>query len=225
MKTLTVAEIMALNPCEAYPESRVLELWQGKNSLTALEILSLDIPPEDRLWVMMRNGVLPDGTLRQFANTTADRAVRNHCLTTCGVPAVEAWARNWIDGTNRTTYAAYAAADAADAAADAAYAAADAADAADAARAAAYAADVADAAYAAAYAARAAAYAAAYAADVAYAARAAAYAAAYAADVAYAAYAAAFAAWAARAAADAAADAAERQLQIADLVSLLEVQP
>jgi hypothetical protein len=198
MKTLTVAEIMALGPCEAYPESRVLELWQGKNSLTALEILSLDIPPEDRLWVMMRNGVLPDGTLRQFANTTADRAVRNHCLT-CGVPAVEAWARNWIDGTNRTTYAAYAAADAADAAADAARAAA--------------------------YAARAAAYAAAYAADVAYAARAAAYAAAYAADVAYAAYAAAFAAWAARAAADAAADAAERQLQIADLVSLLEVQP
>lgn len=135
MKTLTVAEIMALGPCEAYPESRVLELWQGKDSLTALEILSLDIPPEDRLWVLTRNGVLPDGTLRRFANTTADRAVRNHCLT-CGVPVVEAWARNWIDGTNRTTdAAARAAADAAyvaaRAAARAAYDAYDAADAAE----------------------------------------------------------------------------------------------
>jgi hypothetical protein len=184
MKTLTVAEIMALGPCEAYPESRVLELWQGKDSLTALEILSLDIPPEDRLWVLTRNGVLPDSTLRQFANMTADRAVRNHCLT-CGVPVVEAWARNWIDGTNRTTYAARAAADAAyaaDAAADA-YAAAHAADAA------------ADAAYAASYAADAAA---------------------------HAVYAVAHAV--AHAAADAASYAAERQLQIADLVLLLEVR-
>ena len=127
MKTLTVSDIMALNPCGRYPESRVRELWGERESLTLVEILSLDIPPEDRLWVLTRNGVLPDGTLRQFANTTADRAVRNHCLT-CGVPVVEAWARNWIDGTNRTTYAAaYAAADAsawvayaADAAADAA---------------------------------------------------------------------------------------------------------
>jgi hypothetical protein len=123
MRTLTVAEIMALNPCGAYPEDRVRELWRDRDALTLVEILCLDIPPEDRIWVLTRYGVLPDDVLRRFAHMTADRAVRNHCLT-CGVAAVETWARGWLDGTDRTSAAAYAARAAAYAAYAAAYVAA-----------------------------------------------------------------------------------------------------
>ncbi len=105
MKTLTVSEIMALNPCYVYPESRVRELFGDRDTLTLIEILRLDIPAEDRIWVLTREGVLPVDVLRRFAATVADRAVRNHCLT-CGVPAVESWARGWLDGTDRTACAA-----------------------------------------------------------------------------------------------------------------------
>ena len=119
MKTLTVDQIMSLRPCAAYPESRVRELWGDRESLSLVEILRLDIPAEDRIWVLTRDGVCDRAVLRRWADAIADRAVRTHCLT-CGVPAVESWARGWLDGTART----YAAADAADAAAYAASAAA-----------------------------------------------------------------------------------------------------
>jgi hypothetical protein len=149
MKSLTVSDIMALGPCYAYPESRVRELWGDRDALTLVEILRLNIPAEDRIWVLTREGVCDRDLLLTWVNGVADRAVRNHCLT-CGVAAVETWARRWLDGTDRTSaaaYAAYAAADAAYATVyDAAYAARAAA------RAAAYAAARA-AAYAAAYAA------------------------------------------------------------------------
>ena len=121
MKTMTVQDIMCLRPCAAYPESRVRELWGDRESLSLVEILRLDIPAEDRIWVLTRDGVCDRAVLRRWADAIADRAVQAHCLT-CGVPEVEAWARCWLDGTART-YAAYAA-DAADAAADAAWAAA-----------------------------------------------------------------------------------------------------
>ena len=73
MKTLTVADIMNLRPCNAYPESRVRELWGERESLSLLEILSLPIPAVDRIWVLTRNGVLPTDTRQKFADMTADR--------------------------------------------------------------------------------------------------------------------------------------------------------
>ena len=122
MKTLTLSDIMALRPCAAYPESRVRELWGDRESLSLIEILRLDIPAEDRLWVLTRDGVCDRDVLRRWAGAIADRAVRTHCLT-CGVPAVESWARGWLDGTARTYAAADAAYAAAYAATDAVYAA------------------------------------------------------------------------------------------------------
>jgi len=103
MKTLTVSNIMSLNPC--YSESRVRELFGDRESLTLVEILTLDIPPQDRIWVLTRDGVCSRDVLLAWMNRMADRAVRSYCLT-CGVPAVEAWARGWLDGTDRTRAAA-----------------------------------------------------------------------------------------------------------------------
>ena len=61
--------IMSYGPCEEYPESRVTELiGEGK---TPLEILRLNIPPEDRLWVLTRPGAIPGRQQREFARKTA----------------------------------------------------------------------------------------------------------------------------------------------------------
>jgi len=108
MKALTVSDIMSLNPCGAYPESRVRELWGDRESLTLVEILQLDIPAEDRIWVLTRDGVCSRDVLVAWMNRVADRAVRSYCLE-CGIAAVEAWARGWLDGTDRTRGAAEAA--------------------------------------------------------------------------------------------------------------------
>ena len=106
MKALTVSDIMALNPC--YHESRVRELFGDRESLTLVEILALDIPPEDRMWVLTRDGVCSRDVLSAWIDRIADRAVRNYC-SECGNTAVEAWARGWLDGTDRSQAAAAAA--------------------------------------------------------------------------------------------------------------------
>ncbi len=106
MKALTVSDIMVLNPC--YSESRVRELFGARESLTLVEILQLDIPPQDRIWVLTRDGVCSRDVLLAWMNRMADRAVRSYCLE-CGIAAVEAWARGWLDGTDRTRGAAEAA--------------------------------------------------------------------------------------------------------------------
>jgi len=147
MKALTVSDIMALEPC--YSESRVRELFGDRETVTVLEVAQAEIPPDDRVWLLLQPGVLPADVRTDATARIVTRAVTSHALH-CGNTAVEEWARGWLDGTNRSQ-----AADAADAAACAAAdAAADAADAAwAAARAAAWAARAAarDAAWAAAW--------------------------------------------------------------------------
>lgn len=54
MKKLTVEQMMSFHPCSKYPIEKVTALWAGREALTALDIISLDIPPEDRLWAVLR---------------------------------------------------------------------------------------------------------------------------------------------------------------------------
>ena len=83
-------------------------LFKGKDSIDWIAILDLDIPAKDKIWLATRKGALPLKMQRQFINIVADRAVKNHCLS-CGIKSVEAWAKAWLDGTDRS----YRAADAA----------------------------------------------------------------------------------------------------------------
>lgn len=106
MKELTVSDIMALEPC--YSEDKIIKLFGGRDKLSLLDILDLDIPTEDKVWVLTRPGVLSDALFNEFAALTADRAVRQHCLS-CGLPAVEAWAVKWLNGSDRSAEAAEAA--------------------------------------------------------------------------------------------------------------------
>jgi hypothetical protein len=105
--TLTVDQIMSYSPCLTYPRSRVKALWAGRPSLTLLEILDLDIPAEDRVWVLTRPrflnrpGVLTEAQTKAFLDRVVTRAVTTHVLH-CGIPAAEAWASGWLDGTDRS---------------------------------------------------------------------------------------------------------------------------
>ena len=65
---------MNWEPCSEYTESRVKELI-GKGK-TPLEILELEIPAEDRLWVVLRNEIIPENDLHELACKFAEQALR-----------------------------------------------------------------------------------------------------------------------------------------------------
>src|SRR3990172_2673676 len=124
----TVGEMLAEQPCEEYTAARIAELWAGRVALSLSEILDLNIPAKDKVWVACRPGALPTAVCRAWLKRVCDRAIRAHALE-CGVPPVEAWARGWLEGKDRSqaaaaAWAAWAAWAAADAAAWAAWAAA-----------------------------------------------------------------------------------------------------
>ena len=77
-KRMTVDDIMGLRPCEGYSRERVEELWDGKDSLTICEILALPIPERDRLWVVLRPGILSYTMRLRFACDCGERVV-THC--------------------------------------------------------------------------------------------------------------------------------------------------
>ncbi len=123
---ITVKQIMKWKPCPEYPKKRVIELiGDGK---TPLEICDLNIPSEDRLWVLLRLEIIPELKLHELACDFAQAVA--HLNPDPRVQAVIDAKRKWIKGeiTNEELAAARAAALAArDAAWDAALAAGDAA--------------------------------------------------------------------------------------------------
>jgi hypothetical protein len=55
MKTFTVDEVMAWRPCEEnYPRKRVSELWAGRDAVSIIDVLDMDIPDEDVVWFACR---------------------------------------------------------------------------------------------------------------------------------------------------------------------------
>ena len=73
MKTLTVDDVMKMEPCgwddeddgTNYTRKRVSALWAGRKRLSLLEVLDLGIPVDDRLWCVMH--ALDNYTARVFA--------------------------------------------------------------------------------------------------------------------------------------------------------------
>jgi len=72
---VSVRDIMRMEPCGEYTLARVRELWGDYTHLTALDILVLDIPAKDRLWAVLREGVVPDHLLHEFACRCAEHAL------------------------------------------------------------------------------------------------------------------------------------------------------
>lgn len=57
-----------------YSDDRIAELVP-EDGLSPLEVLALDIPPADRLWVVLREDVIPARELRHLACDWAERAL------------------------------------------------------------------------------------------------------------------------------------------------------
>jgi len=108
MKTWTIDEMLAERPCKEYTQERITELWAGRERLSLRDILMLDIPSSDRIWVACRPGALTDQQQAAWLERIVTRAIIHHALN-CGIPTVEAWAQNWLDGTDRSNAAAAAA--------------------------------------------------------------------------------------------------------------------
>src|SRR3990167_2288536 len=72
---LTVQRVMSYGPCAEYPESLVRELWAGRRSLKPAEVLDLDIPDEHKRWLLLRDGVIPQRIMREWACRCAARAL------------------------------------------------------------------------------------------------------------------------------------------------------
>ena len=79
--SVTVANVMSWKPCgwddkddgKNYTKSRVRRLFAGRRRLTALDVLALEIPVEDRFWVVLREELILARVLRLFACDCADR--------------------------------------------------------------------------------------------------------------------------------------------------------
>ena len=102
-----------------YPSERLEKLFD--RPLTVEEVLTrqdgewASVPIEDRFWVVLRDGVLPDRTLRLFAAACAEKACQDANWTDPRSLAAIQAARDFADGkiTAEELDAAWAAADAA----------------------------------------------------------------------------------------------------------------
>ena len=92
-----------------YSREEVLRLLKGKTELTIAEILTSDISAEDKLWLLLREEILPARTLHEFALWCAETA-----LTKANVTDEVYWnafriKRLWLNGeaTNEELEAAW----------------------------------------------------------------------------------------------------------------------
>jgi hypothetical protein len=106
MTPITVDLIMSHRPCAGYPRERVEALFGGRKSVSLLEALDADVPPEDLVWLATTPWVLTPLQRDAWLSVIVGRAVRQHALR-CGIPTVEQWARNWLSGIDRSAYSSY----------------------------------------------------------------------------------------------------------------------
>lgn len=50
---LTIDGIMQMGPCHYYPRQKIEKLFQGRKYITEDDIVRMDIPPKDMLWVLI----------------------------------------------------------------------------------------------------------------------------------------------------------------------------
>ena len=75
MKSVTIDDVMAWEPCNGYTRERVTELFAGRESVTALDILDMDIPHYDRVDAVLRSTLIDSKTLRALACDFAEHVL------------------------------------------------------------------------------------------------------------------------------------------------------
>lgn len=96
-KVVTLEQVLSLNPC--YSREKILKLSHGRMELTVGEIINLRfVPAEDKLWLLLREEIIPARTLHEFALWCAETA-----LIIAEVADERSWhaltvKRLWLDG-------------------------------------------------------------------------------------------------------------------------------
>ena len=105
MLTATISQVLSWEPCDTYTPERVTELFAGRETVTALDILAMDIPAADRLWAVCREELIPAATLHEFACRCAEAALLREreaerepdARCWAAIEAKRAWLRGEID--------------------------------------------------------------------------------------------------------------------------------
>jgi hypothetical protein len=95
MKTWTVEEMVYEKPCKDYPVDVIKRLWGDKKSLSLLEILHLNIPDIDKVWVIGRRNALEVKECRVWLELMICRGI-NNCVLRCGCDYLESFGRGWL---------------------------------------------------------------------------------------------------------------------------------
>jgi len=76
MNSVTVDQIVSFGPCDPpYTRDYVTELFAGRETVTALDILDMDIPAIDKLWAVLRPELIPELDLHELACRFAEVAL------------------------------------------------------------------------------------------------------------------------------------------------------
>lgn len=100
MKTWTIDEMLAEGPCIHYTPERLAELYDGRESVSLIEILDAPIPLQDIVWCITRPTALTQDQCNKWGNRVAARMIRTRALN-CGIQDVERWAQAWLAGLGR----------------------------------------------------------------------------------------------------------------------------
>ena len=100
--TVTVDQVMSWMPCRKYSHNRITKLFAGREALSALNVLELDIPASDKLWAVLREEMLSAEALYEFACRVAEHALMKE-RKDGREPDLRSWAaiaakRKWLRG-------------------------------------------------------------------------------------------------------------------------------
>ena len=69
----TIEDLLSWRPCHDWPESRIRGYARGRTAFNALDVLRLrSVSAEDRLWVVLREALVPAPLLHEFACRCAE---------------------------------------------------------------------------------------------------------------------------------------------------------
>jgi len=75
MQTATVEQVVSWEPCKRYTQKKIIKLFADRKSLSALDIIELNISAIDKLWTILREELIPANLLYEFACRCAESAL------------------------------------------------------------------------------------------------------------------------------------------------------
>ena len=111
---MTVRQTMNNSLGSALAKTIAANHFNGGKRITVKDFLTFEeVSAEDKIFTVACPDLISNDVLHTFVETVADKAVTNFCLT-CGIEAVEDWAKRWLNGSDRSWSSAWAASEAAE---------------------------------------------------------------------------------------------------------------